>query len=104
MFARAPADIYIYVYLAITNGTLDHLTTLPQAVSRFFNSISLFLIFFSVLALKALILMTGRFLKASTNPQYTVSEINDYPTTTNAVQVATTLIYACKHPDTFSRE
>ena len=38
----------------------------------------------------------SRYLKASKNPKYTVSQINAYPTTTNAVQVVTTLIYACK--------
>ena len=48
----------------------------------------------------------SRYLKASKNPKYTVSQINAYPTTTNAVQVVTTLIYACKdshlvsHPHT----
>ncbi|KAL5113394.1 hypothetical protein ACEQ8H_008738 [Pleosporales sp. CAS-2024a] len=35
-----------------------------------------------------------QFLKASTQPKYTVSKINTYPTTTNAVQVVTTLAYA----------
>ncbi|KAL2847213.1 major facilitator superfamily domain-containing protein [Aspergillus pseudoustus] len=35
-----------------------------------------------------------QFLKASTNPVYTVGQINSYPTTTPAVQVVTTLIYA----------
>lgn len=39
----------------------------------------------------------SRYLKASKNPKYTVSQINAYPTTTNAVQVVTTLIYACKY-------
>ncbi|RAK99928.1 putative FAD dependent oxidoreductase [Aspergillus ibericus CBS 121593] len=34
------------------------------------------------------------YLKDSTNPKYTVDQINAYPTTTNAVQVVTTLIYA----------
>jgi sugar phosphate permease len=35
-----------------------------------------------------------QFLKASKNPKYSVSQINTYPTTTNAVQVITTLLYA----------
>jgi ACS family pantothenate transporter-like MFS transporter len=35
-----------------------------------------------------------QFLKTSKHPKYTVSEINTYPTTTNAVQVVTTLMYA----------
>ncbi|GKZ29868.1 hypothetical protein AbraIFM66950_006829 [Aspergillus brasiliensis] len=35
-----------------------------------------------------------QYLKDSTNPKYSVDQINAYPTTTNAVQVATTLIYA----------
>jgi len=35
-----------------------------------------------------------QFLKASKDPKYTVSQINTYPTTTNAVQVVTTLLYA----------
>ncbi|RYO67490.1 hypothetical protein AA0113_g4634 [Alternaria arborescens] len=35
-----------------------------------------------------------QFLKASKDPKYTVSEINTYPTTTNAVQVVTTVLYA----------
>ncbi|GAT31353.1 pantothenate transporter [Aspergillus luchuensis] len=34
------------------------------------------------------------YLKDSTNPVYSVGQINAYPTTTNAVQVVTTLIYA----------
>lgn len=36
-----------------------------------------------------------RYLKSSKDPEYTVAQINAYPTTTNAVQVVTTLIYAC---------
>ncbi|BCS23791.1 uncharacterized protein APUU_40235A [Aspergillus puulaauensis] len=35
-----------------------------------------------------------QYLKASTDPVYTVGQINAYPTTTYAVQVVTTLIYA----------
>lgn len=35
-----------------------------------------------------------QFLKASKNPKYTVTQINTYPTTTQAVQVVTTLLYA----------
>ncbi|PWY81657.1 pantothenate transporter [Aspergillus sclerotioniger CBS 115572] len=35
-----------------------------------------------------------QYLKDSTNPKYTVDQINAYPTTTNAVQVVTTLVYA----------
>ncbi|GLA89020.1 hypothetical protein AtubIFM56815_003489 [Aspergillus tubingensis] len=35
-----------------------------------------------------------QYLKDSTNPVYSVGQINAYPTTTNAVQVVTTLIYA----------
>lgn len=35
-----------------------------------------------------------QFLKASKNPKYTVSQINTYPTITNAVQVVSTLTYA----------
>ncbi|KAJ5811312.1 hypothetical protein N7474_007613 [Penicillium riverlandense] len=35
-----------------------------------------------------------QFLKDSTNPKYSVDQINAYPTTTYAVQVVTTLIYA----------
>jgi ACS family pantothenate transporter-like MFS transporter len=38
----------------------------------------------------------AQYLKASKNPKYTISQINTYPTTTSAVQVVTTLIYACK--------
>jgi hypothetical protein len=37
-----------------------------------------------------------RFLKNSTDPVYSVGQINSYPTTTYAVQVVTTLAYACK--------
>lgn len=36
-----------------------------------------------------------RFLKASKDPKYSVGQINTYPTTTYAVQVVTTLAYAC---------
>jgi sugar phosphate permease len=36
----------------------------------------------------------AQFLKASKHPKYTVAQINSYPTTTYAVQVVTTLIYA----------
>lgn len=40
-----------------------------------------------------------QYLKASTDPVYSVGQINAYPTTTYAVQVVTTLIYACTyHP------
>ncbi|KAI9924547.1 hypothetical protein MW887_006820 [Aspergillus wentii] len=35
-----------------------------------------------------------QYLKDSTHPKYSISQINSYPTTTNAVQVVTTLIYA----------
>ncbi|KAF1918839.1 major facilitator superfamily domain-containing protein [Ampelomyces quisqualis] len=35
-----------------------------------------------------------QFLKASKSPEYSVGEINTYPTITNAVQVVTTLMYA----------
>ncbi|KAH1283315.1 hypothetical protein KXV81_004202 [Aspergillus fumigatus] len=35
-----------------------------------------------------------QYLKHSTNPKYSVGQINAYPTTTGAVQVVTTLIYA----------
>ncbi|KAL2822478.1 major facilitator superfamily domain-containing protein [Aspergillus granulosus] len=35
-----------------------------------------------------------QFLKASTNPVYSVGQINSYPTATPAVQIVTTLIYA----------
>jgi hypothetical protein len=41
-----------------------------------------------------------QFLKASTDPVYSISQINSYPTTTPAVQVVTTLIYACTCPST----
>ncbi|KAI1625641.1 major facilitator superfamily domain-containing protein [Exophiala viscosa] len=34
------------------------------------------------------------YLKAHKNPKYTVAQINDYPTTTSAVQVFATLLYA----------
>ncbi|THC96269.1 hypothetical protein EYZ11_004262 [Aspergillus tanneri] len=34
------------------------------------------------------------FLKSSKHPKYTITQINAYPTTTSAVQVVTTLIYA----------
>lgn len=36
----------------------------------------------------------AQFLKDSKHPKYTISQINDYPTTTYAVQVVTTLMYA----------
>jgi sugar phosphate permease len=36
----------------------------------------------------------AQYLKKSTSPKYTVAQINTYPTTTNAVQVFTTLVYA----------
>ncbi|KAJ6280460.1 major facilitator superfamily domain-containing protein [Bipolaris maydis] len=35
-----------------------------------------------------------QFLKSSKHPKYTISQINTYPTATNAVQVVTTLLYA----------
>ncbi|KAF5861305.1 hypothetical protein ETB97_000421 [Aspergillus alliaceus] len=41
-----------------------------------------------------------QWLKASTNPKYSVGQINAYPTTTSAVQVVTTLAYAWSS-DTF---
>lgn len=36
----------------------------------------------------------AQYLKASTNPKYTVAQINVYPTGTSAIQVVTTFIYA----------
>ncbi|KAL2428807.1 Pantothenate transporter liz1 [Exophiala dermatitidis] len=36
----------------------------------------------------------AQYLKASKHPKYTVSEINTYPTTTYAVQIVSTLVYA----------
>ncbi|KAK4940213.1 hypothetical protein LTR10_019642 [Elasticomyces elasticus] len=36
----------------------------------------------------------AQYLKDSTNPKYTISQINVYPTTTYAVQIVSTLIYA----------
>ena len=36
----------------------------------------------------------AQYLKASKHPKYTVPQINDYPTTTYAVQIVTTLSYA----------
>lgn len=41
--------------------------------------------------------MIDRYLKASEDPKYSVSQINAYPTTTSAVQIVTTLIYACMY-------
>lgn len=43
-------------------------------------------------------MFTNRYLKNSTDPVYSVGQINSYPTTTYAVQVVTTLAYACKLP------
>ena len=36
----------------------------------------------------------AQFLKDSKHPKYSIAQINDYPTTTNAVQIVTTLSYA----------
>ena len=36
----------------------------------------------------------AQFLKDSKHPKYSVAQINDYPTTTYAVQIVTTLAYA----------
>lgn len=36
----------------------------------------------------------AQFLKDSKHPKYTIAQINDYPTTTYAVQIITTLLYA----------
>ncbi|KAL1632576.1 hypothetical protein SLS56_003475 [Neofusicoccum ribis] len=44
----------------------------------------------------------AQWLKASTNPKYTIAQINAYPTTTYAVAVVSTLIYAWSS-DTFLR-
>lgn len=38
--------------------------------------------------------MFAFYLKASKHPKYTVAQINNYPTTTSAVQVFATLVYA----------
>jgi MFS transporter, ACS family, pantothenate transporter len=46
--------------------------------------------------------LRNRYLKESTTHTYTVAEINAYPTTTYAVQIVTTIIYACMlHPQVF---
>lgn len=63
---------------------------LLRVASRFFNSKLPFLPF----ALCWGVANNIRYLKASKDPVYEVWQINAYPTTTNAVQVATTLIYA----------
>lgn len=42
----------------------------------------------------------AQYLKDSTNPKYTIAQINDYPTGTSAVQIVTTLAYAWSS-DTF---
>lgn len=36
----------------------------------------------------------AQYLKSSSNPTYTVAQINNYPTATSAVQVITTFLYA----------
>lgn len=36
----------------------------------------------------------AQFLKDSKHPKYSIAQINDYPTTTYAVQIVTTLLYA----------
>lgn len=36
----------------------------------------------------------AQFLKHSKHPKYSIAQINDYPTTTYAVQIVTTLLYA----------
>ena len=36
----------------------------------------------------------AQFLKDSKHPKYSIAQINDYPTTTYAVQIITTLLYA----------
>ena len=36
----------------------------------------------------------AQYLKDSKHPKYTIAQINNYPTTTYAVQIVTTLIYA----------
>lgn len=36
----------------------------------------------------------AQYLKASKHPKYSIAQINDYPTTTYAVQIVTTLTYA----------
>ena len=36
----------------------------------------------------------AQFLKDSKDPKYSIAQINDYPTTTYAVQIVTTLIFA----------
>ena len=38
--------------------------------------------------------MFAQYLKASKHPKYSIAQINDYPTTTYAVQIVTTLAYA----------
>lgn len=36
-----------------------------------------------------------RYLRHSTNPRYSIPQINNYPTTTSGVQIIMTIIYAC---------
>lgn len=86
--------LYMYVgsgefVILPTLTNTAHSTMGLQAASRFFNSMSSLFLF-------SVSLTAGcRYLKYSKDPVYSVSQINAYPTTTNAVQVVTTLIYAC---------
>lgn len=36
-----------------------------------------------------------RYLRHSTNPRYSIPQINNYPTTTSGAQILMTIIYAC---------
>lgn len=86
--------LYMYVgsgefVMLPTLTNTAHSTMGLQAASRCFNSMSSLFLF-------SVSLTAGcRYLKYSKDPVYSVSQINAYPTTTNAVQVVTTLIYAC---------
>lgn len=86
-------QIFTYRFRCNTDCLLEHSTMGLQVASRFFNSKPPFFLFSDYIKWMA---DNSRYLKASKNPTYTVSQINAYPTTTNAVQVVTSLIYACK--------
>lgn len=86
--------LYVYVrwssmlYILLINIT-ERTTTALRTCSQFSSSMS------DSPSCSVLVLNCYRYLRHSTNPRYSIPQINNYPTTTSGVQIIMTIIYAC---------
>ena len=80
-YIRAHSALRVSVTFLATSH-MEHIGTNPDNCS-FFNN-----------AAASAAPVFAQYLKASKHPKYSIAQINDYPTTTYAVQIVTTLAYA----------